>query len=63
MTYYIAWLNGCSVKRDTVDEVKNAAIAIFNSAAWKQTVTDHGKPTELRITKGARQTWVSQEQL
>ncbi|SRR5216683_8093907 len=61
--YYIAWLNGCSVARGTEADVRAKAIAIFNTPLWQQTVTKHGKPTELRITSGARQTLVSSETL
>ena len=60
---YIAWLNGASVARGPLDQVRRAAIAIFNTERWQETVTTHGKPTVLRITRGARQIEVSSEQL
>ena|SRR5882724_13115214 len=63
MKTYIAWLNGTSVARGTEQEVRSKAIEIFNSYSWQQTVTERGKPTELRITKGARQSLVASEQL
>lgn len=55
---YIAWLNGTSVKRGDVAEVTAYAIEVFNSQAWQD--RHQGKPTILRITKGARQTLVSE---
>src|SRR5216684_5628922 len=63
MSYYIAWLNGTSVARGTEEDVRDKAVRIFNSARWQETVTARGKATELRITKGMRQTLVTSEPL
>ncbi len=61
---YIAWLNGTSVKRGaTVEEVKAAALEIFNSESWQQWGVRTGRKTVLRVTKGARQTQVLSEEL
>jgi hypothetical protein len=60
MTQYIAWLNGTSVQRGTIEECMSVAQAIFDSKAWRDTVTAHGRKTVLRITKGARQMLVSE---
>jgi len=63
MKTYIAWLNGTSVARGTEQEVRDKAIAIFNSDSWQQWGARTGRPTYLRITRGARQTEVSLEEL
>lgn len=63
MKTYIAWLNGTSVARGTEQEVRAKAIEIFNSDSWQQWGVRTGRATELRITKGARQSLVSSERL
>src|SRR6266849_5851790 len=63
LMYYIAWLNGCSVARGTEAEVRAAALNIFKTERWQDTVTARGKSTVLRITRGARQVQVCEEQL
>jgi hypothetical protein len=60
VTQYIAWMNGTSVKRGTVEECESAARTIFQSKSWRDTVTSCGRITTLRITKGARQTLVTE---
>lgn len=57
---YVAWLNGHSMAvGDSVEDVEQRAIAIFNSEDWQR----WDKGTTLRITKGVRQTLVSECEL
>ena len=55
MKDYIAWLNGASVARGTLAQVRAKAIEIFKSEGHKETI--------LRITRGSGQYFVSSEVL
>ena len=61
MKDYIAWLNGCSVMRGTLKQVRAHAIEIYKSDLWQARNGD--KETKLRITRGPRQLFVSSEVL
>lgn len=59
---YVAWLNGHSMALgDSIEDVERRAIAIYQSEDWQRWSTH--KPTVLRITKGSRQTLVSEREL
>lgn len=61
MKDYIAWLNGCSVARGTLAQVEAKAREIFATPRWQEHHAD--KPTVLRITRGARQSFVKSVEL
>jgi hypothetical protein len=57
---YIAWLRvgnapACSVARGSLAEVRAKARAVFETPLWQE---NHDEPTQCRITKGARQSFV-----
>lgn len=59
---YVAWLNGHSMAvGDSVEDVERRALTVYESEDWQRWSTH--KPTVLRITKGARQTLVSEREL
>lgn len=57
---YIAWMNGCSVKHGTMEEVEQAAWDIYKSQAWRDRHQAKGKASILRITTYGSQRLISE---
>lgn len=59
MNDYTAWINDTSVARGTLSHVKAKAREIFNTPRWQ--AMEYHSEAKLRITRGARQLFVSSE--
>jgi hypothetical protein len=59
---YVAWLDGTSVARGSLADVRAKAKAIFESDRWQEHGARDGRSV-LKITRGARQYFVEAQTL